>query len=331
MKGFDKEFLNIADYILTITYRIWEGKNPQLCTKYYSKQCPVYTLAGITIGVDEVITNTKNTLVTFPNRSLTGVAVLSNLNNDNVYHSSHLIKSQMTNIGASEFGKATNKDADFWVIAHCKIKDNLIFEEWLVRDNYALVQQLGFDPNQIAITQAKKPMQPRLKQWLASETHRIKHRDKNSNLTNYSQLKIEQVIRNSLDAIWSMPKIVDLKQYYADSVRFESMANRKGMINAVLEFYNDFLETFSDIKLSIDYVTATEQNRNDVAVRWTMLAKHTGDKLYGKASAAEIFILGESHYQIVDAVILQEVTVFDELAILTQIYRARQDKIIIND
>jgi len=31
MAGFDDEFIDIVDYILRITYRIWEGKQIGLC------------------------------------------------------------------------------------------------------------------------------------------------------------------------------------------------------------------------------------------------------------------------------------------------------------
>ena len=36
MAGFDDEFTDIVDYILRITYRIWEGKQIGLCYDYYS-------------------------------------------------------------------------------------------------------------------------------------------------------------------------------------------------------------------------------------------------------------------------------------------------------
>ena len=54
MVGFDDEFTDIVDYILRITYRIWEGKQIGLCYDYYSDDCPVYTMAGITIGAEAV-------------------------------------------------------------------------------------------------------------------------------------------------------------------------------------------------------------------------------------------------------------------------------------
>ncbi len=52
MQGFDPEFKDIVDYILRITYRIWEGKQAGLCRDYYSEDCPVYTLAGYAEGAD---------------------------------------------------------------------------------------------------------------------------------------------------------------------------------------------------------------------------------------------------------------------------------------
>ena len=69
MKGFDPEFTDIVDYILRITYRIWEGKQVGLCRDYYSDDCPVYTLAGYGEGAETVTQNTLRTLGGFPDRT----------------------------------------------------------------------------------------------------------------------------------------------------------------------------------------------------------------------------------------------------------------------
>ena len=48
--------------------------------------------------------------------------------------------------------------------------------------------------------------------------------------------------------------------------------------------------------------------------------------LYGSPSGAEVVILGETHLLVRgDGLIRSEVTVFDELSVLTQIERARRD------
>ena len=50
MRGFDAEFTDIVDYILRITYRIWEGKQVGLCYDYYSADCPFIPWAAIQRG-----------------------------------------------------------------------------------------------------------------------------------------------------------------------------------------------------------------------------------------------------------------------------------------
>ena len=160
MKGFDPEFTEIVDYITRITYRIWEGKQVGLCYDYYSEDCPIYTLAGMSVGSEVVVQNTLKTLAAFPDRTLHADNIIWGGNDADGYHSSHLISTQMTNLGPSEFGAATGKHATIAVIAHCVVKDNRVIEEWLVRDNHSLVTQLGLDPDEVAQQWASKPVDP---------------------------------------------------------------------------------------------------------------------------------------------------------------------------
>jgi predicted ester cyclase len=60
-----------------------------------------------------------------------------------------------------------------------------------------------------------------------------------------------------------------------------------------------------------------------VAARWTLAGTHGGDVLWGPATGAPLLILGESHYRLVDGKVVEEWLVFDELAVLTQVERAR--------
>ena len=176
MVGFDDEFTDIVDYILRITYRIWEGKQIGLCYDYYSDDCPVYTMAGITIGAEEVTQNTLITLASFPDRTLGAENIIWGGNDTDGFHTSHLIKTSMTNLGSSDMGPATGNQATFFVIAHCVVKDNKIIEEWLVRDNYALTEQLGFDVHEVAAQKASEPSQKRLEDWYQSELNRVSSR-----------------------------------------------------------------------------------------------------------------------------------------------------------
>ena len=129
MPGFDAEFADIVDYILRITYRIWEGKQVGLCHDYYSDDCPVWTLAGYTEGAEAVTQNTIRTLGAFPDRTLHADNIVWGGDAETGFHTSHLITTHMTNLGPSEFGPATGREATIGVIAHCVCKDNRIVEE----------------------------------------------------------------------------------------------------------------------------------------------------------------------------------------------------------
>ena len=68
MKGFDSNYKNLTDYILKITKQIWEGKDVESISKYYSENIPVRSPFGITYGFKPVIavSYTHLTLPTTP-------------------------------------------------------------------------------------------------------------------------------------------------------------------------------------------------------------------------------------------------------------------------
>ena len=48
MKGFDPEFVNLKDFILKITHRIWEERGIDRIRDYYAENAPVKTPSSIT-------------------------------------------------------------------------------------------------------------------------------------------------------------------------------------------------------------------------------------------------------------------------------------------
>lgn len=327
MAGFDAEFTDLVDYILRITYRIWEGKQVGLCYDYYSDDCPVYTLAGITIGAEEVVQNTLTTLSAFPDRTLHADNIIWGGDAENGFYSSHRIKTHMTNLGTSDLGPATGKEATIAVIAHCVVKDNKVIEEWLVRDNYSLAEQLGFDPLDIAQQKSDLPPNDRFVQWKQSELERLGNSVIHTR-TAYSDSASELIVA-SLQNIWNARMVGDVFQVYAKDAALHASANRERQGHeAIVQFYMEFLGTLSSLKLSVDYVCEqpAKSSGTDVAARWTMSGLHTGPVLWGEPSGSEVLIIGESHYRVVDGLIEEEWTVFDELSILVEINRARNTK-----
>jgi predicted ester cyclase len=326
MSGFDEEFTDIVDYILRITYRIWEGKQVGLCRDYYSDDCPVYTLAGMTVGAEEVTQNTLSTLAAFPDRTLNADNIVWGGDDQNGFHTSHLISTEMTNLGDTEYGPATGRHAKIHVIAHCIIKDNRIIEEWLVRDNYSLVEQLGYDPNKIALAQASIEPQSRYQEWYINELSRVPSAVHAQRQSTSGDLDAQGLVMGSLQNIWNCRMVGDVNQAYAQGAKLHASANRELVGHEeIAQFYLSFFGTFSDLKLALDYSCQqpAKEGGVDVAVRWTMRGDHTGSKLFGTPSGTPVLILGESQFHVVDGKIVEEWTVFDQLAVLSQINRAR--------
>lgn len=328
MQGFDTEFTDLVDYILRITHRIWEGKQVGLCYDYYSADCPVYALSGVTIGAAEVTQNTLATLASFPDRSLNAVNVICGGDDISGFHSSHLISSHMTNLGDSDWGPATGREATILVIAHCILKNNQVVEEWLVRDNYSLAQQLGHDPHEVAQAWASKPISSRLQNWRSAELERLRDQ------VVFDRVAVggcaDSFVRGSLQNIWNARMVGDVYQCYATDARLHGVSGRElqGQ-DAIARFYTDILGTLSDLRFSVDYSGQKSSGAVDpsakveLAVRWTLSGVHSGSALYGSPTGATLFLLGESHYSIVDGLIVEEWNIFDELSVLTEIYRAR--------
>ena len=80
---------------------------------------------------------------------------------------------------------------------------------------------------------------------------------------------------------------------------------------------------FSDVVLRVDHVCHLDdgQGRYRVATRWTMQGTHDGPGWYGKPTGKRINILGISHQEIENGRINREWLVFDEFALLKQLYR----------
>jgi len=156
LDGFDADYLDIVDYIVRCTHRIWEEKRISLIRTHYTADCELHTLAGEVRGVDAVVDNTIKTIAAFPDRTLYADNVIWTGNDRDGFYTSHRIVSHMTNLGASDLGPPTGRRAIITTIADCAIRANRIYEEWLVRDNLSLVLQLGLDPHAIARDRAAR-------------------------------------------------------------------------------------------------------------------------------------------------------------------------------
>jgi len=317
MEGFDKKYKDFPDFILKITQQIWEGKDVESIAKFYTDDIPVRSPFGITYGNKPVIEATYSTLKEFPNRQLLGEDVIWNGNDSNGYHSSHRILSKGTHLGDGSYGKPTGKNIYYRVIADCACKNNQVYDEWIVRDQGAMVRQLGFSPKEFA------------QKIIESEGGINKAKELfNSKSDKKSDYKPLSVKLNSAGEKYSnILKNIFLNEYeFKDYDRSSNIfwpGNKIGHGREdVMNLWNSLKNILSNIKFSIEHIGYLEEpNKNPKAsIRWFLEGKHVNEsKEYGKETNSNLFIMGINHAEFGDYGINREWVLFDEVAIWKQI------------
>ena len=317
MKGFDNKYKNFPDYILKITKQIWEGKDVNSISEFYSKDIPVRSPFGVTYGNKPVIEATFATLKEFPNRQLLGEEVIWNGNDEEGYHSSHRILSKGTHLGDGFYGKPTKKDIYYRVIADCACKNNQVYDEWIVRDQGAMVRQLGYTPKEFAKQIIEKE---------GGENKAKKVFDLSSDMkSEYRPFSFE---KGSIGEKYSqILKNIFLEDYkFTDYARAASIfwpGNKIGHGREdISKFWNSIKNALKNINFSIEHVGWLEEEgkNSKVSIRWFLNGLHANNtNEYEQATNKNIFIMGINHAEIVDGNIIREWVLFDEVAIWKQL------------
>ena len=317
MKGFNKKYKDFPDYILKITKQIWEGKDVDSIGEFYTENIPVRSPFGITYGNKPVIEATYNTLKEFPNRQLLGEDVIWNGNDDNGYHSSHRILSKGTHLGDGFYGKPTGKDIYYRVIADCACKDNQVYDEWIVRDQGAMVRQIGYTPKEFAqimidkeggLEKAKKLFD---KNDIKPSDYYPINVEKSSPGEKYSKI-LSKVFEEGYD----------FKDYNrASNIYWPGNKLGHGRED-IAKLWNSLKSIFTDIKFTIEHVGyINEPNKNPRAsIRWFLEGIHSKEsKDYGEKTNSKLFIMGINHVELNLDGVIREWVLFDEVAIWKQI------------
>ena len=310
---------DLVDYILGITFEIWEQGQIEKIHDYYSSNVEVYGLDSMTCSASDMVENTHATLASYPDRLLIADDVITAGTTKKGF-SSHRITGPMTNLGDTAFGPGTGKHIQATNIADCEVNDGLITREWLVRDGLAVIKQLGFDPIDCAKVIAGN-FDDRQKAWLSSEFARVSDSKQTRTTSPEETDEALAFAHEVLTNCWVKGDRKELESVYAPycllkRAPFSIYSGR----DQVLEHYSNWRDVFPGAKLSVDHVCSQpfDQNKQRIAVRWSVAGFHESEFSGMPASGKPIYILGVTHWQLVDGRISAEWTVFDELAMLAQ-------------
>jgi len=314
MHGFDPSFADPPAYILGITEQIWEGREVEALHDLYAPEIPVRSPAGSIVGNETVIAATWATLGEFPDRQLLGEDVIWSADPAGGFLSSHRIFSTATHAGAGEFGEPTGTRLHYRVIADCAARDNVIYDEWIVRDLGAIARQLGSGPREMAEARLNSG------QTATMATSQVDPAPVYVGVGNddpHGQ-RYEELVGHRLDG--GDASGVDGDVDRAIALVAPGGGSHHGR-DEVDQFWAGLRTAFPGAELTVHH----RIGRHDAdlgtraALRWSLTGRHDGDGPFGPATGAPVHVMAISHAEFGPWGLRREWVLFDEVAIWQQI------------
>ncbi|MBO9451129.1 ester cyclase [Tropicibacter sp. R16_0] len=317
MKGFDPKFKDFPDYIIGITKEIWEDRGIATLHHYYAPDIVVRSPASVVVGNQGVIAATMATLAEFPDRTLLGEDVIWSGTPEEGMLSSHRLLSTATHMGDGVYGKATGKKLVYRILADCHAINNQINDEWLIRDQSAIVQQMGWDPKDYARDLIAREGGPdACVQPYTPENEQPGPYEGNGNDNEWGQ-KYADILTRIMNA-----DMGTIQAEYDRAVLSEYPGGTTGHSwGPVDRFWMGLRASFPNAEFKIQHQIGRDDPMMPprAAIRWTLHGKHDGWGVFGVPTGAEVFVLGISQAEFGPWGLRKEYTLFDETSIWKQI------------
>lgn len=324
MRGFEETYRNIIDYIVRITYRIWEDREVEYIADTYSDTSHVYDDYGLQLGSQKIISDTHHTTGAYSDIKLIADEIVWAGDDEIGYHTSHRTIIRGTNDGDSKYGPATNKPIDVLVIANCVALENEIFLEHVLYNNSSMLQQLGHKlddivPKLVAGAPAGWPRDAATWDGLRAATSPAQPISVAQPIDGFD---VDRFARATIDQLWNGKQYDVLNSAYADGFRFAGPTDRAFSGPGP---YKDLLlslaTAFPDMEVDVDevYWMGNDKDGYLTSERWSAEATHSGPGLYGEPTGKRVQIWGITQHQIVDGKIVAEWMLFNELDLLMQL------------
>lgn len=327
MTGFDETYVDIVDYILRITHRIWEEKDIGLIYRTYRHNAKVVDDSGLQYGRDKIVADTVHTINAFPDVRLYADEVIWAGDDRVGFHTSHRTVIVGHNTGFSRWGPPTGRRVVVWAIANCVALENEIFAEHVIYNHVSLLRQLGLDVRALAREFGNRALDagsgddPRV-----GEVERLLGQGAPSEVPGpvAAHEDVEAFLRYACHHIWNWRSLNTVDDVYAATLRFHGPGDREYYgRGAYKSFVLSLLATFPDLAFAVDdvYYMGNEQDGYLSSTRWSALGTHRGFGSYGAPTGRQVRIWGISQHRIVGGRIVEEWLMFNEFEILQQLLR----------
>lgn len=324
MRGFDPEYADIVDYIVRCTHRIWDERDIGLIYTHYTHNAVLYSALGTIYNREDVVRDTIQRLVSFPERRGMATQVVWRGNDSEGFYTSHLVTGSGRHTQYGHFGKPTGRFFVSRTIADCMIVENKIYREWLVSDNMALILQLGLDADALAEARAAE---------MASRGETVVDIGENRRLLGqyppeaaadvsiaHSEHEVECL--RWLHAVYNQRMFGRIKDVYAPNVqwhgpRMKELYGPAAVLHQTLALVGSIPDC-SFTPQHICSVPTADGGGEKIAIRWIMEGHHLGHGLLGAPTGQRLFVMGMTHLHVVGGKVVDEWVVYDEFALKVQ-------------
>jgi predicted ester cyclase len=323
MRGFEDTYVDIVDYIIRITDRIWEDQDVGYIYDTYAPGCFVYDDSGAHIGVERIVSGTMSSIHAFPDATHVADDVIWAGNDEEGFVTSHRYVNTAHHLGAWRWGPATGRKINLWGIANCVVRENEIYEEWVLYNMCSRLSQVGVDlrwaareyGNELATVRADRHLPevarldgPRHPQYYPDST--ADHFD------------VEHFARKLWHDLYNRRDLSAVDRAYSSTVRWNGTSDRVGYGRGDVRGQAcALLATFPDLAMYVDevYWMGNDTDGYRVSLRWTALGTHRGYALYGAPTGRRVHLWGISQLYVSDFRITEEWSCFNEFDVLAQL------------
>ena len=342
--GFESRWRDVPDFVNGITREIWEDRNIHALRRYYGASMAVRSPASIVVGSEHVIAATMATLAEFPDRRLLGEDVIwcrTDANGEDdwpsdtrpadesardtpgihgSFLSSHRLLCTATHTRPGQYGQPSGNRLRYRILADCAARENAIYDEWLVRDQGAIVRQIGWEPKGYAADLIEREGGPDacVKPFHPSLDRGVQYRGRGND--NPIGRRHADTLTRLMDGEMSV-----IKRAYARAVQLELPGHVTEHGRAAAdEFWMALRSAFPDAEFAVHHAIGREDlgHAPRSAVRWSLTGKHSGWGAFGTPTDAEVHVMGISHAEWGPEGLRREWTLYDETAIWKQIVLA---------
>jgi hypothetical protein len=328
MKSFSNRWRDFPDYIIGVTKEIWEDRGIATLHETYAPNIPVRSPASVVIGNQSVIAATMATLAEFPDRTLLGEDVIWSGDPESGAGmlSSHRLISTATHSAPGAYGAPTGKKLVYRIIADCHARANVIDDEWLIRDQGAIVRQLGWEPDAFARDQIAREGGPEKCPKPFTPAIDVPGPYQGRGNDNEWGSRLADTLTRIMKSDFSV-----IPTAYDRAANLHHPGGAFGLSHGEADrFWMGLRAALPSATFAVHHVIGREDPLMPprAAVRWSLDGVHSGWGRFGRPTGAPVHVMGITHVEFgpwggVDGRsgygIRREYTLFDEVAIWKQI------------